>query len=196
MLRLLLIAVGALALGLSATPALAQDKGLRCMAASYTPAQRQQMAELGPRARFADASGPNAAADALSDVAMDAVVHCITESGWGEDAAMFATFYELGRVNEAAFRQSGELSSEDLRRLDTALARGDRTALWDAIERGVWAGVADSDVGASDADAMVLGTFMLESGLGLNEQTANRVGVLLGFMGLQRVGQREFRALQ
>lgn len=194
MLKRFAIAAAALALPFAAVPALAQDKGLDCMANSYTASQRAELAELGPRARFGDGGGANAAADAMGDIAMLAVDSCISQLGWTQEQAMYAALYELGRVSEAAFRASGQLSDGDLAAIDRALATGDRTALWASVERGLTGGMVGDTGGPSSADTIAMGAFILGTGLG--EDEAVRVGILLGFMGLQRMGEREFLALQ
>ncbi|WAT18116.1 hypothetical protein OZN62_00635 [Aurantiacibacter sp. MUD11] len=186
----------ALALPLGATPALAQQKGLTCMESAYTDSQRSEIAELGPQVRFGDGNAANPAADRLGSIAMAAVEQCITRHGWNEELAMYAAFYELGRLNNIAYRASGELTPTQLRQIDDALATGDRTRLWEAIERGLMGGMTGQDSAPPAGDAITLGAFVLGAGLGDDEANAVKVGILLGFMGLQRVGEREFRSLQ
>lgn len=193
MFKRIAITAAALALPLAALPAMAQDKGLACMADSYSASQRAELADLATRARFGD-EGTNAAADAMGDMAMEAVQVCITQRGWTQEEAMYAAFYELGRVSEAGFRASGQLSEGDLAAIDRALATGDRTALWAGVERGLMGGMTGSNAEPSASDAISMGAFIIGAGLG--EDEAVRVGILLGFMGLQRLGEREFLALQ
>lgn len=194
MLKHFAIAAAAFALPLAASPALAQGKGLACMANSYSPAERQQLADLGADARFGDGSQANAAADAMGDMAMEAVQDCMARLGWTEEESLYAAFYELGRVSEAGFRASGQMSSSDLASIDRALATGDRSRLWGAIERGLMGGMTGQGGEPSSSDAIAMGAFVIGAGLG--EDDAVQVGILLGFMGLQRVGEREFLALQ
>ena len=194
MLKRFAISAAALALPFAALPAVAQDKGLDCMVNSYTASQRAELAELGPRARFGDGGDANSAANAMGDIAMVAVDGCISQLGWTQEEAMYAALYELGRVSEAAFRASGQLTQNDLAAVDRALATGDRTALWASVERGLMGGMAGDTAGPSATDTIAMGAFILGTGLG--EEEAVRVGILLGFMGLQRVGAREVLALQ
>lgn len=196
MLRKLVISAGAFALALSSAPALAQGKGIDCMANSYTASQRARMAEIGPDVSFGDGGTTNAAADELGDIAMAAVEQCLTRHGWTQEQAMYAAFYELGRVSEAGFRASGELTPEQLRRIDEALATGDRSRLWAAVERGLTGGMVDDGSGPPPGDAIAMGAFVLGAGIEATERNGERVGILLGFMGLQRLGRREFLALQ
>lgn len=193
MLKRIAITAAALALPLLATPAFAQDKGLNCMAESYSASQRAELDDLATRARFGE-EGTNSAADAMGDMAMQAVQECIAQRGWTQEQAMYAAFYELGRVSEAGFRASGQLSDSDLAAIDRALATGDRSALWAGVERGLMGGMTGSNAEPSTGDAITMGAFILGTGLG--EDEAVRIGILLGFMGLQRVGEREFLALQ
>lgn len=193
MFRRIAIAAAVLALPLAGVPALAQGKGLACMAGSYTASERAELSELGVRARFGE-GGTNAAADAMGELAMQAVETCVQRLGWSQEEAMYAAFYELGRVSEAGFRASGQLSRDELAAVDRALASGDRSSLWASVERELMGGMTEDRSASSTGDAIILGAFIL--GTGLDEDEAVSVGILLGFMGLQRVGQREFLALQ
>ncbi len=196
--QLIAIMLTALALPLMAAPALAQGKGVNCMHGAYTDAQRSELAALGPGMTISDDEIEDAAFDQIGNIAMTAIESCIGRNGWNQEQAFYATLYEMGRLNEAAYRGSGQLSAEQLRLLDDALATGNRDRLWQVIEAGVIGGIGDSGAEVSDGDAMILGVFLISAGLdveGEDEMVAEKVGILLGFMGLQRFGRREFTNL-
>jgi len=191
--------MGAAALPLMSAPAMAQDKGVNCMRAEYSTAQRDELAELGPQVSVFGAQINQAVFDQIGDIAMTAIESCVANNGWTQEQAIYATFFELGRLNEAAYRASGQLSDEELGLLDSALATGNRDRLWDVIEAGVMAGMGDTEAPVANGDAMVMGAFLIGSGLDVENESlmvAEKVGLLLGFMGLQRLGRREFGNLR
>lgn len=187
-----------LALSVGAAPAMAQGKGVRCMSSQYSEAQREQLNELGPRMALGSEIDQSVF-DQIGDIAMTAVASCVERNGWNEELVLYASFYELGRLNEAAYRASGELTADQITRLDNALATGDRERLWAVVEQGVMGGVMGEEAGdVSNSEAMVMGAFLLGAGLlegPGDEDVAEKVGLLLGFMGLQRIGRRQFDAL-
>ena len=196
MLRKFAITLGALALPFAAMPAMAQGKGLECMANAYTAEEQATMAELGPQVDYGDGANVNPAANAILEMSVLAVERCMSQRGWTEDQVAFATLYEMGRVNEIAYRASGALSEEEMRLLDEALATGNRDRLWEAIDRSLGMGFAGDDADPAMADSIVMGTFILGAGLPDDEETAVKIGLLLGWIGLKRMGAREFAALQ
>ncbi|RPF70583.1 hypothetical protein [Aurantiacibacter spongiae] len=186
----------AMAMPPASAPVAAQGKALGCMAGAYTGEQDARLDALADEAGFAGES--DEADGELAGIVMQAVESCVDGNGWTQEEAMYAAFYELGRVSEAAYRNSGELSEAQLGNVDEALAKGDRSRLWGIIERGLMNGMAsgDGNSGISGGDAMTLGAFVTGTGIGSDEATAEKVGVLLGFMALQRLGRREFQGLQ
>lgn len=187
-------AAAALVLAMLPAPAMAQSGQLTCMAAGYDAAELAQFERLGPRARFGEGED-SAATDQVAEIALQAVIECAGQAGWSETQTMYAAYYELGRLNEAGFRKSGQLTSSELARLDAALVSGNRDILWRAIESGVLAGVDGIEREVTSEEEFALGSFAIGAGLGDDEATGVNVGLLLGFMALQRVGAREFAAL-
>ena len=193
------IALGALALPIMSVPAMAQGKGLNCMRGEYSGAQREELAQLGPQVSVSGAELDQAVVDRIGAIAMTAIETCTVRHNWTEEQSIFATLFELGRVNETAYRASGQLSAEELRSLDDALATGNRDRLWSVIENGVMAGMGDTDAPVPNGDAMLLGVFLIGAGLDVENEdlaVAEKAGLLLGFMALQRLGRREFANLQ
>jgi hypothetical protein len=188
------IGLAALVLALLPAPAMAQAGQLGCMESSYDAGQLAQFERLGPRARFGDGEDTTAA-DQMAEIALQAVIECAGQAGWSESQTMYAAYYELGRLNEEGFRKSGQLTAAELARLDAALITGDRDAMWRAVENGVLAGVDGVERQATREEEFALGSFAIGAGLGSDEATGELVGVLLGFIALQRVGAREFVAL-
>lgn len=174
-------------------PAMAQDAGITCMAGQYTQAQNDQILALAPN--MANGTQINQPVfDQISTIAVGAIETCATQSGWSDQQTMFAIFYELGRVNERAFRASGALTQDELNRLDAGLAEGGNERLWQVIENSVRMGMGEN-IELTDADAMVMGMFITDVGLDVGSagtDTPELAGMLLGFMGLQRYGEREF----
>lgn len=196
--KLIVLGLGALALPMMSAPALAQGKGVHCMSGEYSAEQRGELAELGPEVSAVGAEIDQAVFDRIGNIAMTAIESCVTRNEWNGEQALYATLFELGRLNEAAYRASGQLSAEQLRQLDDALAIGNRDRLWGVIEAGVASGIDGGETPVSSSDAMVLGAFIMGAGLDVEdegEMVAEKVGLLLGFMGLQRMGRREFASL-
>ena len=187
-------AIGALAaLWLLAAPAEAQAAdGLECMAESYDAQEREQIAALSTDFRFERGEGSG---DQLAQFGLASAYDCFDQNNWSEEALRYATLFEIARLSEAAYRQSGHLTAEQLRLFDQALAARDRTELWAAMERAVLAGLEDRDEQPSPRDEILLGGFILSARLGTEEETSRKVGELMGTMALQRIARREFAAL-
>lgn len=181
-------------LAIIATPAAAQDTPLSCMAGVYTEAEDQRLKQLGPQADFAS-DGDDPASAQIAELVGVSVDRCRVQRGWSEEVMVYAFLYELGRVMEYGYRRSGQLSGEQLGQIDTALATGDRSRLWEIVEREAMNGLNGRPQSqASMLDAMVLGSFVIGSGLENTQETGEKVGFLLGMMALQRVAAREFAA--
>lgn len=188
------VTILALALAaLAAVPAQAQDEALGCMDLAYDKAELGEIGQLAPQVRF-DGGVNNAAAERVGEIALRAVFACSGQYGWNEPQTTQAMYYEMGRLYELAYRSTGLLSDEQLERIDTALAAGNRDAVWAAIERGVVAGMTGEASSGGRQDDFILGGFVIGAGLGSDEATGERIGVLLGFMALQRMGARDFAA--
>lgn len=166
---------------------------LDCMAKSYTAEQSREIDRLLPTIDML-AAGENVAMNALGMVAGSAVTECATGYEWDDAEFEPAIFFEMGRLMEQAVRRHGPLPREDVARIDQALAKGDRTALWRALEEQVALGVAGQPDSISDSNAIVFGAFMLEIGAGLDEAKAEQVGAFLATMAMQRSSRRAFAA--
>lgn len=183
------------ALVLAPIPVVAQNAGLDCMKSSYTAAQLSEFRRLAPGMSFAEGE-EQAAANRMADIGMEAVVACASSLNWSEDQMMQAAFYEISRLSEAGYRQSGALTAAELTRFDNALAQGNRDRLWQVVERSAVSGMQGTQDEISTMDEILLGSFALSAGFGDSEEEGAKVGMLLGFMAMQRVATREFAALQ
>ncbi len=190
--RLPLLASAALLLGI-ATPAMAQDlpDGLGCMAASYDAEQQATIDELIASYDASDETD-SAKGDQLGEFASNAALACFMAHDWTEDQVFQAVLFEVGRLNEAAFRRSGPLPGDSLAKIDAALAEEDRTELWGLLERGVVAGMEGVDPGFTTRENFIMGMFILGSGMPDAEENAVSAGMILGFMAMQRMSAREF----
>lgn len=187
----------ALALPLAANPAFAQGQGVHCMQGQYSAEQTEELRELGPNL-VTGSQIHQEVFDRMGDIAMTAVQSCGRSNRWNEEQSRFATLYELGRINEITYRKSGHLTEDQLQRLDSALATGKHERLWSIIENSVYQGMNEGDGAMGEGDAMVIGAFIVSAGLNTgseSEAVAERIGIILGFMGLQRIGRREFDTL-
>lgn len=164
---------------------------LDCMAKSYTTDQSREIDRLLPAVDML-AAGENPEMNALGMLVGSAAMECASSFEWDDAEFEPAVFFELGRLMEQAVRRHGPLPREDVARIDQALAKGDRAALWRALEEQVALGVAGQPDSISNANAMVLGAFMLEIGAGLDEAKGEQVGVLLATMAMQRSSRRAF----
>ena len=175
--------------------AAAEPAGLDCMAASYDGSEQDTIEGLAPKYGFgADGKG-NDAVNELAKIAGGATKKCADKLGWTEEELAYAAMFEVGRVGENALRHSPMLTSEQLDKIDAALAKGNRDTLWAAIERSVWAGTANKPSGSTGQDEFVMGAFVMGVGVGSDDLVAKKTGLLLGMMGLQRIGRREFSAV-
>jgi len=181
------------AASLFATPAAAQDNGLSCMVQSYTEQQKSQIAELAPDARMGGEGNP--AADTVAQIAVGTAFECGVLQGWSEDQTMFAAYYELGRVMERGYRESGELTVEQLATFDATLAKGDRTALWALVENVLVASMIEGAAQPDSSDYLVFGMFFEELSAVPDPGFDEKVGMLLGLMSMQEYSAREFTRL-
>ena len=184
-----LIAVAALA-----TPLQAQDS-VECTQNTYTEAQKQKIAEILPRFT-GDVAAEEAANIELGDSAGGVVDICAQEHGWTAEEKELAAVFEFSRLREVAFRQHGPMPAQDIAKLDAALAKGDRTALWQAMENQVLVGYTGEPSPTEQQDITILGAFLIGLGYAFQNDKNEQFGMLMGFMALQRYGKREFAALQ
>lgn len=181
------------AAALFAVPAAAQDNDLSCMQQSYTDQQKEEIATLAPDARMGGEGNP--AADNVAQIAVGTAVECAVLHGWNEDQTMFAAYYELGRVMERGFRESDQLTGEQIAALDAALAKGDRAALWASVEKVMVASMIEGAAQPDASDYMVLGMFSEELSATPEAGFDEAVGMLLGLMSMQQYSAREFAKL-
>jgi hypothetical protein len=185
--------IGLLAASL-AVPGVAQAAGgVECMAKSYDAGELTQIAALSKKLSFDDEG--QGAGNELAQISTKVAYECADKHGWPESVFYYAVIYELGRLSEAAYRRSGSLTDEQIRRIDSALATGDRSDVWAVMENAVRAGLENRDpVTTPEEDTLVAG-FLLAAGFGDDAALGEKVGELLGTMALQRVGRREFNAM-
>jgi hypothetical protein len=177
-------------------PAWAGEKAeLNCVPNAYTAEQKTELDGLLGKINIL-AEGEDPAMDALGVLVMTTASDCATRFGWSDAELEPALFHELGRLMEIGFVRHGQLSSEEIASVDAALAKGDRTALWAALEEQLAQGMAGDVETVTDANALLFGTFMLESGVGLDEAKAEQVGVYLAAKAMQRASARQFTAAQ
>jgi hypothetical protein len=185
--------IGLLAASLAVPGVARAAGGVECMAKSYDAGELSQIAALSKRLSF-DAQG-SSAGEALAQITTKVAYECSDQHGWPESVFYYAVIYELGRLSEAAYRRSGRLTDEQIRRLDSALATGDRSHVWAVMEDAVMAGLENREPVTTPQEDMLMAGFLLSAGFGDDEAVGERVGELLGTMALQRVGRREFNAL-
>lgn len=164
---------------------------LDCMANSYTVEQTGQIDALLPQIDML-ADGDSPAMEGLGMLAGTAVISCAAAHQWDETDFEPAIFFEVGRLMEQAIRRHGPLTRDEVTKVDAALAKGDRSSLWTALEEQVALGVAGETDEVSSRNAMLFGAFMLELGIGMDEAKAEQVGALLGTLAMQRASRRIF----
>jgi hypothetical protein len=168
---------------------------LGCMEKSYTAAQNGQLDRLLPQVDLlGNADSP--AMDPLGEIVGEVVAECATKLEWTDLEFETAILFEIGRLLETGIRRHGPLAQSDIAKVDAALARGDRRALWSAIERQVAVGMSGEEEAISDTDSTVMGAFMLEIGVGFDMDKAEQVGAFLATRAMQRASRREFTAVQ
>ena len=168
---------------------------LSCMQQSYTAAQSSQLDRVLPQVDLLG-SVENPAMDTLGTIVGEVVAGCVMKLEWTDREFESAVLFEVGRLLESGMRRHGPLTQAEIARVDTALARGDRTALWSAIEQQVALGMSGGEGEISDADSVLMGAFMLEVGIGLDVNKAEQVGAFLATRAMQRASRREFTAVQ
>lgn len=177
-----------------ASPGHAGDvKELACAEQAYTLEQRAQIDGLLPQIDILSA-GDNPALDELGALVGMTAMQCGDQLQWDEADFEPAILFELGRLMEIGMRRHGPLTPAEIAKVENALAKGDRTRLWSAIEEQVAVGMTGGEASVSDDNAVVFGAFMLEAGLGLDVEKAEYVGAFLATMAMQRASTRIFAA--
>lgn len=168
---------------------------LACIQQSYTAAQSSQVDRLLPQVDILG-SEQSPAMDTLGGIVGETVAGCVMKLKWDDREFESAVLYEVGRLLETGMRRHGPLTQAEIARVDTALARGDRSALWTAIEQQVAVGMNGSEEEISEGDSVLMGAFMLEIGVGLDANKAEQVGAFLATLAMQRASRRQFTAVQ
>jgi hypothetical protein len=192
--RGLLFLAGAAALT-TAVPAWAGDASeLAFVKDGYTAEQRSEIDRLVTQVDMLG-DEQDMTMDDLGFVVLDSALRYSEKFGWGDDELQPAMPYELGPLLEIGFVRQGKLAASDIAKIDATLAKGDRTALWAAMEEQVGVGMSgEGDVG--DGNAALFGIFLLETGIGLEDDKAELAGIYLGAKAMQRVSARQFVAAQ
>jgi hypothetical protein len=168
---------------------------LACMQQSYTAEQSGQLDRLLPQIDILGES-ESPAMDTLGGLVGEVVGGCVVKLQWEDREFESAVLFEVGRLLETGMRRHGPLAQADIAKIDTALARSDRSALWNAIEKQVAMGMNGGDEEVSEADSVVMGAFMLEVGVGFDEAKAEQIGAFLAAQAMQRASRRQFMSVQ
>lgn len=169
---------------------------LDCMAGAYTPEQQAQLDKVIPKFSLTDEKQKDKVSEVVAALAVEAAATCTEQNNWPEEGLYYAMLYEISRLSEISFRQSGKMTADELRLFDEALAKRDRTTLWNLMERAVMAGLNEEEAKFTTQEEVTLGAFVIAAGLGSDEAMGEKVGELLGMMALMRYSKREFAALQ
>jgi hypothetical protein len=162
---------------------------------SYTAQQKTEIDGLLAKMNILG-EGEDPAMDAMGVLVLGAVEGCMTKYDWGDTEIEPALLYEFGRLMEVGFLRHGSLSAAEIAKVDAALAQGDRTALWAALEAQLAQGMTGDTESVSDENAAVFGLFIMEAGLPLDEVKGEQVGVYLAAKAMQRASARQFTAAQ
>ncbi|WP_086607764.1 hypothetical protein [Erythrobacter donghaensis] len=177
-----------------AAPGHAGDvKELACAEQAYTPEQRAQIDGLLPQIDLLS-GGDNPALNQLGALVGSTAMQCGDQLQWEQADLQPAILFELGRLMEIGMRRHGPLTPAEIAKVEAALAKGDRTKLWTAIEEQVMIGMTGGDATVSNDNAVVFGAFMVETGLGLDVTKAEYVGAFLATKAMQRTSMRTFTA--
>jgi hypothetical protein len=187
--------LGAAALLMASGAQAGDSEELTCMRSSYGTARTAEIDRLLPQVDLL-ASGQSPAMDELGQIVGEAVAGCVGTYAWNDIEFETAVLYEVGRLLELGMRRHGPLTQADIARVDEALAKGDRSALWTAIEQQVAIGMSGEEEEISTADSVLMGAFMLEIGVGTDLEKAEQVGAFLATRAMQRGSRRNFVAVR
>lgn len=165
---------------------------LGCFEATYTAEQTSQINRLLPEIDML--AGESPAMDSMATVIGTAAASCAATYGWEDDEIQTAVLHELGRLTELGIRRHGPLPQEEIVRIEAALATGDRTALWNALEEQLLLGMSGQTDVESTENSGLIGAFMLELGLGVDAGEVERASEFLAIKAMQRVATRAFAA--
>jgi hypothetical protein len=190
-----MLLLGAAALTMAAPAWAGEASELSCLPNSYTAEQKTEIDGLLGKVNLLG-EGEDPAMDALGMLVLGVAEDCMTQFDWTEAEIEPALLHEFGRLMEVGFRRTASLSANEIAQVDAALGRGDRTALWAALEAQLAQGMGGDTETVSDENAAVFGLFILETGLPLSEAKGEQVGVYLASKAMQRASARQFTAAQ
>ncbi len=167
---------------------------LSCVAKGYSAEQRSQLDALLPDVDFLGTSSDDRTMEAFGLIVYASASSCGENFSWTDAELQPAFLNEFGRLIELRFRRHGAFNVEQIAKIDSTLAKGDRSALWKALEDQFMIGMAGSEITVSDENAAVMGAFIIETGLGIDDKTAEQVGVYLAAKVMQRTSARDFAA--
>lgn len=186
---MLLLAGPALMIASSASAG--EQAELACIQKGYSAEQKAEVDSLvGKVDVIGESNDP--ALESLGTLVMSVATGCGTQYGWTDPEAGSALLYEFGRLMELGFRRSGKLTNAEIARIDTALGKGDREALWDALEDQIAQGMGGDVETVNEANAEMFGNFILELGLGTDGGKPEQIGVYLAAKAMQRASARNF----
>lgn len=166
---------------------------LSCIAQSYSAKQLGQLDGWLPNLKT-DAEVDDPTANQMAEMIFVVTTGCKEKLGWSDDQLQPAFLFEFGRLMELAFTQHGPLADEEIARLEATLAKGDRTALWAALEGDVISGMTGQTAITSPSSDALYVQLMLEAGFGVDKTKAEQIGIFLGTKAMQRFSQRVFSA--
>lgn len=190
-----MLLLGAAALTMAVPAWAGEASELSCLPNSYTAEQKTEIDGLLGKVNLLG-EGEDPAMDALGMLVLGVAEDCMTQFDWTEAEIEPALLHEFGRLMEVGFRRTASLSANEIAQVDAALGRGDRTALWGALEAQLAQGMGGDTETVSDENAAVFGLFILETGLALSEAKGEQVGVYLASKAMQRASARQFTAAQ
>ena len=193
MMRKMLLLAGA-ALMMATAAQAGSPSELSCVAKGYTAEQRTGLDALLPKVDFLGGSGNDQVMQAFGQIVFASASRCGEKFSWTNDELEPAMLNEFGRMIEVGFRRHGVYNAEQIAKIDSTLAKGERSALWKALEDQVMIGMSGAEITVSDENAAVLGAFIFETGLGMDEKTSEQVGVHLAAKVMQRTSARDFAA--
>jgi hypothetical protein len=169
----------------------AEPDELGCIAATYSPEQQGEVDALLPGLDLLF-QRRSAMLDQLSLIILASASVCDSTYDWSDAEQESAMPNELGRLMELALRRHGRLTGEDVARVDALLATGDRSALWAALERHIGIGLAGRNEAIAHDEAIVMGQFIGDTGVGPEERKIEEISVYLAAKTMQRISARAF----
>ncbi|MEM6476733.1 MAG: hypothetical protein AAF687_11255 [Pseudomonadota bacterium] len=181
------------ALGASVAAQAEEPDQLGCIAETYTEQQKVEIDTLLPKLDVLFQTQPPSFVQ-LAQIITGVARTCAQANGWQLGKRDSASEHELGRIMELTLRQHGVLTPEDFDRIDALLVMGDRTRLWKVMEKHLRSGMTGSDERILPAEAQVMGSFLVETGLAPDQRKLDQVSVYLSAKTMQRITARDFAA--